>query len=215
MYLSATMISQFLGRAELEQYYDDRHRTLHWQLRIILHFFRAAVINAKILYESKFPHKRTTLVKFMRHIVREWTQGSDVPDPGSQEGSDDSDSELQPMREDVIKTRQDHGGESISLKEITSVVFIFQSIVIQSPRKGPAERKDRIIEEIAKFVRKNVVFFVIIAESMYVFPKMALPSRVLAFTDFIMKKTLSKIYKSCNRFVCSCRHTNKNLMLTL
>ena len=35
-----------------EQYYDDRHRTLHWQLRLILHFFRSAVINAKVLYES-------------------------------------------------------------------------------------------------------------------------------------------------------------------
>ena len=37
---------------QLEQYYDDRHRTLHWQLRLILHFLRAAVINAKILFEN-------------------------------------------------------------------------------------------------------------------------------------------------------------------
>jgi hypothetical protein len=79
---------------QLEQYYDDRHRTLHWQMRIILHFLRAAVINAKILFESEFPtHRRLTLVSFIRHIIKEWSEDIDLPDDiDDDEGDDGSDS---------------------------------------------------------------------------------------------------------------------------
>ena len=78
---------------QLEQYYDDRHRTLHWQLRIILHFLRAAVINAKILYESKFPAATNlTLEDFMRRVIREWTEDIELSDEGEEEEHVDSDS---------------------------------------------------------------------------------------------------------------------------
>ena len=35
---------------QLVNYYDDRYRTLKWQMRIYMHFLHVAVVNASILY---------------------------------------------------------------------------------------------------------------------------------------------------------------------
>mmetsp|Transcript_31926 Transcript_31926/g.53362 ORF Transcript_31926/g.53362 Transcript_31926/m.53362 type:complete len:278 (+) Transcript_31926:119-952(+) len=51
-------------------YYDDRFRSLTWQMRLFLHFFRASVINARILYNSH-KNKDITLLQFMMLLIPE------------------------------------------------------------------------------------------------------------------------------------------------
>lgn len=64
------------GTDKLDQftsYYDDRHRSACWQMRIYLHFLRVAAVNANILYNhGKPPKDRLTLLEFIRQMVVEW-----------------------------------------------------------------------------------------------------------------------------------------------
>ena len=56
-----------------EAYYDDRQRSLRWQMRIILHFLRIAVNNARILYNSGLDENdKMNSLEFIQSVVLSW-----------------------------------------------------------------------------------------------------------------------------------------------
>lgn len=54
-------------------YYDDRVRSITWQMRIFKHFLRAAVINAHCIY--RMTTKEITLLDFTKLVILEWAYG--------------------------------------------------------------------------------------------------------------------------------------------
>lgn len=65
---------------QFESYYDDRARTVFWKHRIFSQFFRAACINAKILYCVANRIEDMSLLDFFRMLVSEWSGTNVVPE---------------------------------------------------------------------------------------------------------------------------------------
>ena len=54
-------------------YYDDRYRTLKWQMRIYLHFLHVAIVNANVLYNYHLEEDaKLSLLSFTRSVVADW-----------------------------------------------------------------------------------------------------------------------------------------------
>ena len=75
-------------------YYDDRKRSIKWHRRIIIHFFRASVINVHILHNSNnLPKARKlTLLQAIQSIVTSWA-GQQQEDAHLDQDEDDEEAE--------------------------------------------------------------------------------------------------------------------------
>jgi len=76
--------NKFMGGTDrfnqLGSYYNDRRKTTRWTMRIFVHLFRAAIINAAILFNraQREENQRIPLVDFTKVIIAEWSRSGDV-----------------------------------------------------------------------------------------------------------------------------------------
>ena len=64
---------------QLVSYYDDRYRTVKWQMRVYLHFLHVAVVNASVLHNcTAGPDNQVSLLQATRKVIEEWC-GVDLP----------------------------------------------------------------------------------------------------------------------------------------